>query len=408
MSPKRSPLVLARAVLFLLCVKNTAAFVPHGQLLASQRVLGAPSHTIRWRPPPTGTILPVPATTTVESSSTTTADVGESTVEDETNGDVGDDDGSTEDISMDEEALLPEDERDFLKEALLQSVLFTNLPPDSLEALIDAFERTEYEQDEVIITQGDSCDNGYVYVVSTGQCSAQVDGVEVPRPYGILRPQTLFGELGIMYNQTRQATVTCRTRNCSVFRIPGDDFKNILNQRAVHSSPPSSTAEDATGSVNEDDLLGEDDAIANAIKEIEGTKSLYGGAIIRPYKPNRSWLWKRFAGTILQHVALPTLFNMLWSLAFVAFVRHKTLGMGMGKSWFSPPDLAHPFVAKLHLVHKIWGYQQGLTTFILTFFLNQGKSLLLVLSGRKPQSQNIQHCTLSRLQTNSETFLVST
>lgn len=174
-----------------------------------------------------------------------------------------------------------------------------------------------------------------------------------------------------MYNQTRQATVICRTPSCSVFRIEGDTYKTILNQRVVHSPSSSSTIE-GTGA-NGDEEVSLDDDIASAIKEIEGTKSLYGGAIIRPYKPNRIWLWKRFSGTILQHVALPTLANMLWSLAFVAFVRHKTLGPGMWKSWLSPPDLAHPFIAKLQLVHKIWGYQQGLTTFILTFFLNQGK-----------------------------------
>ena len=368
-------------VIILLCVKNTAAFVPHGQLLASRRILGAPSNNIRWRPPPTGFTLPVPATTTVDSSTITAADAGESTAGEESVGDEGDnDDDSKKDVIMDEKPLLPGDEREFLKEALLQSVLFTDLPSDSLEALMDAFERTEYKQDEVIITQGDSCENGYVYVVAKGQCSAQVDGVEVPRPYGILRPQTLFGELGIMYNQTRQATVICRTPNCSVFQIPGDAFKTILNQRS------SSTAEDATGNVDENVLLQEDDDIANAIKEIEGTKSLYGGAIIRPYKPNRPWLWRRFTGTILQHVALPTLFNMLWSLAFVTFVRHKTLGVGIGKSWFSPPDIAHPIIAKLHLVHKIWGYQQGLTTFILTFFLNQGKTLIMVFVRKKTSS----------------------
>ena len=42
-----------------------------------------------------------------------------------------------------------------------------------------------------------------------------------------------------------------------------------------------------------------------------------------------------------------------------------TAGLGL------PPDATNPFIAKLHMVHKIWSYQQGLTTFILTFFLNQ-------------------------------------
>ena len=257
---------------------------------------------------------------------------------------------------QDSKPLLPENEHQFLKEALLESVLFTSLPEESLEALISAFERTEYLQNDAIFRQGDTCENDFVYVVGEGQCVVEVDGKMVPPPYGILRPKTIFGELGIMYNQTRTATISCRTPTLKLFRIPGDDFKNILNQRI------------AADAENEDKEQLE--AIDDVIKEIEGTKSLYAGAIIRPYKPNRLWLWRRFTGTILQHVAAPTLLNMLWSTCVILFVRHRT----MAGPWGGPPDPTHPLIAKLSMVHKIWSYQQGLTAFILTFFLNQAFS----------------------------------
>jgi len=266
------------------------------------------------------------------------------------------------------QTLLPPDnnehEHEFLKDALLQSVLFTSLPEESLQALVDAFERVEYQRKgDVIYRQGDTCENDYVYVVGgSGQCLVEVDGKPVPPPYGILRSKTIFGELGVLYNQTRASTVSCRTPHVTLFRIPCDDFKNILNQRVT-----------STDNDNGDDPE-QLEAIDNVIKEIEGTKTLYEGAIIRPYKPNRLWLWRQFKGTILQHVAIPTLANMLWSTCFVVLVRHRTL-VATGGAWWSglglPPDATHPFIAKLHMVHKIWSYQQGLTTFILTFFLNQ-------------------------------------
>ena len=195
-----------------------------------------------------------------------------------------------------------------------------------------------------------------MYVVGEGECLVEVDGKMVPLPYGILRPKTIFGELGIIYNRTRTATISCRTPTLKLFRIPGDDFKNILNQRIA--------------AVTENEDQEQFEAIDDVINEIEGIKSLYEGAIIRPYKPNRLWLWRRFAGTILQHVAVPTLLNMLWSACVILFVRHRT----MAGPWGGPPDATHPLVVKLCMVHKIWSYQQGLTTFILTFFLNQAFS----------------------------------
>ena len=59
-------------------------------------------------------------------------------------------------VDDDSKPLLPENEHQFLKQALLQSVHFTSLPEESLEALINAFEITEYRQNDVIFRQGDT------------------------------------------------------------------------------------------------------------------------------------------------------------------------------------------------------------------------------------------------------------
>ena len=38
------------------------------------------------------------------------------------------------------------------------------------------------------------------------------------------------------------------------------------------------------------------------------------------------------------------------------------------------PDSSLPFIKRLSIIHNIWGYQQSLTTFVLTFFVNQAYS----------------------------------
>lgn len=284
------------------------------------------------------------------------------------------------------EVVPPETEQDFLRDALEQSILFSNLPPESLQAVIDAFERVECKQGDVIYRQGDTCEDGYVYVVAEGQCLVEVDGKAVARPYGILRPQTIFGEIGVLYNSIRASTITCRTPTTTLYRIPGDIFKNILNQRI--------DAEDRLSLAETDSKL---EVIDSVIQEIEGKKTLYDGAIIRPYKPNRSWLWRKFRGTVLQHVLKPTLLNMAWSLCFIFFARQRTVGRNWTELGLTP-DLGNPFVAKLSIIHKIWCYEQGLTTFILTFFLNQAFSFWreIYTIGRRIQGRiNDFHLTLS-------------
>jgi hypothetical protein len=62
---------------------------------------------------------------------------------------------------------------------------------------------------------------------------------------------------------------------------------------------------------------------------------------------------------------------MLHSLFLIIVIRRFT-----NPTWCCglAPDKAHPLIARLSIVQKIWSYQMSLTTFILTFFLNQAYS----------------------------------
>lgn len=62
---------------------------------------------------------------------------------------------------------------------------------------------------------------------------------------------------------------------------------------------------------------------------------------------------------------------MLFSFIFIVFVRlstDPTWGFGL------LPDKSHPFIQRLDIIRKLWSYQMTLTTFILTFFVNQAYS----------------------------------
>jgi len=88
------------------------------------------------------------------------------------------------------------DEEQFIKRVLLENSLFNNIPDASV--LVDALERKVAERGDVIINQGDSCVDGYVYLVAEGSCRVLIDNVIVPEPYGILGQNAVFGEQGIL------------------------------------------------------------------------------------------------------------------------------------------------------------------------------------------------------------------
>jgi len=246
-----------------------------------------------------------------------------------------------------------EEEYSFIEESLSNNVLFTSLPKVSLHSLIDSFERVP-DVSGVIVQQGDPSEGGYVYLIAEGECTVAVDGKEVPEPYGTLKPRSIFGERGVLYKSPRAATISCKTDKVTLYRLDGDKLKRNLNEN------------DYLILSNETD-----DLIDNAIQQVSGTRSLYGGDIIRQYKPNRVWLWRRWTGTVLQHSYRTTLLNMLYSLAFIALTRRLT-----DPSWHIglAPDHSHPFIQRLDIIRKLWSYQMSLTTFILTFFVNQAYS----------------------------------
>ncbi|CAB9498691.1 dependent protein kinase regulatory subunit [Seminavis robusta] len=243
------------------------------------------------------------------------------------------------------------EEYKFIKKSLLQNVMFTRLPAATLDTLILAFEKRTANKEDIIVTQGEPCEGDFVYLVAEGDCTVIVDGKVVPEPYGTLKPKAIFGELGVLYNQTRAATICAKSDSVTLFRVNGATFKDILNHYFSRDDPETLYL------------------IDQAIDQVSGTKSLYGGDIIRQYQSSRFWLWKKWTGTVFQHNWRTVTFNMAMSLLFIVLVRRctdPTWKIGL------TPDHSHPFIQRLDIIRKIWGYQMSLTTFILTFFLNQG------------------------------------
>jgi hypothetical protein len=243
----------------------------------------------------------------------------------------------------------------FIMETLRTNFMFQDLPSDMMESLVKAFEKVEYPTGSVIVNQGDA-DADFMYILSKGECSVAIDGKILPEPYGTMTRASIFGELALLYDAPRAATIKTKS-SATLFRLDKDSFMFFLvNKRS--ESP--------------ENLKAEIQKIDKAIDKISGVTSRYGGTIIREYRPERGWLWRRWKGTVVQHAWKPTLGTMLMSFFFILFIRTK-----VAHTWplGTAPDHNITAIARLEVFGKLWRYLMTLTTFILTFFLSQAYSM---------------------------------
>ncbi|KAL5273967.1 PRKAR2B family protein [Megaselia abdita] len=133
-----------------------------------------------------------------------------------------------DDDETDERTVYPKSnqQRASLGEALNDSILFKTLEFEQMEEVLDAmFEKKVYPGD-YIIRQGDDADN--FYVIQTGTYKVFVDDVFVK----IYNGTGSFGELALMYNTPRQATVQAETAG-TLWALDRKTFRRIILKSAV-------------------------------------------------------------------------------------------------------------------------------------------------------------------------------
>lgn len=119
-----------------------------------------------------------------------------------------------------------------IHDIIRENMLFKDLDEKQTTILLDAMFPREYEEGSVIIKQGDDGDN--FYVLDTGVC-------EVYKDENLVQTCTeamSFGELALMYNAPRAATVKAKERS-KVWALDRQTFKHIImdttmKKRALH------------------------------------------------------------------------------------------------------------------------------------------------------------------------------
>ncbi|HEX5591384.1 MAG TPA: cyclic nucleotide-binding domain-containing protein, partial [Candidatus Limnocylindrales bacterium] len=106
--------------------------------------------------------------------------------------------------------------------------LFAGVSPSALEVALQRLQAVPVAAGTVVIREGDPADR--FYIIEAGRFAVdQVDpGTSVPRRLRVMGPDEVFGELGLMRNAPRSATVTAETDG-RLLALDGPDFLELLN-----------------------------------------------------------------------------------------------------------------------------------------------------------------------------------
>jgi MFS family permease len=131
--------------------------------------------------------------------------------------------------AIDRAARVPEEQLQLLR----GNAIFAPLPPATLEQLADRLQQVRVPAGDVIVRQGETGDR--FYLIEAGTVGVSVDG----QPAHELGPGEGFGEIALLRNVPRTATVTART-DAVLYALERDAFVP-----AVTGSGPSLSAAEA-------------------------------------------------------------------------------------------------------------------------------------------------------------------
>lgn len=99
-----------------------------------------------------------------------------------------------------------ETSKNVIRESLRQHYLFESLGTDDMEKIVNSMKPISFKANSIIICEGDKGDQ--FFLIESGEAVASVIGVGDVAKYGI---GGCFGELALIYNSPRAASVVAKT-----------------------------------------------------------------------------------------------------------------------------------------------------------------------------------------------------
>mmetsp|Transcript_38933 Transcript_38933/g.121625 ORF Transcript_38933/g.121625 Transcript_38933/m.121625 type:complete len:403 (+) Transcript_38933:68-1276(+) len=123
-----------------------------------------------------------------------------------------------------------EEQKDRLNQTLQKSFMFSELETQDMETILMAMKEVTFESGKKVITEGENGD--YLFVIEKGSldCIKVIEGAE--KVVKTCVPGDVFGELALLYNCPRAATVVAKD-NCVCWELDRESFCHIVKDAAM-------------------------------------------------------------------------------------------------------------------------------------------------------------------------------
>lgn len=124
------------------------------------------------------------------------------------------------------------EQRKRLQDVVAKSFIFNNLDENDLSTVLDAIEEKTFKSGETVITEGERGD--VLYVVESGElaCTKVLKKGDKPTFLKDYKEGDFFGELALLYNAPRAATITSKT-NSILWALDRETFNHIVKDAAI-------------------------------------------------------------------------------------------------------------------------------------------------------------------------------
>ena len=126
----------------------------------------------------------------------------------------------------------------FLNAALRELVFLKELNDDEFTVFVMAMQKKDFEDKAELIKQG--AEGDLFYIIESGKCEIFVEGVGKVMDIPTAEGRKFFGELALLYDAPRAATVVATGGAVSTWTLDRLTFKSILTTKALNDAgaPP--------------------------------------------------------------------------------------------------------------------------------------------------------------------------
>ncbi|KAL2610561.1 hypothetical protein R1flu_029134 [Riccia fluitans] len=126
-----------------------------------------------------------------------------------------------------------EDTKMRIRAVLQKSCLFQHVDQEQLETIVEAVEEVHFNEGDVIINQGEPGDNFYCIEMGAAEAWITKPGSKRPEKVKQYSSGETFGELALLHNAPRAATVKAST-DCVLWAVDRSTFRAIIMTTTRH------------------------------------------------------------------------------------------------------------------------------------------------------------------------------